>query len=183
LGFRAAPRRSTEKRSWCGCDGAGDVAQGRRSPVHRHVSSLETHKDSLVLGEIDFVNTMSLKGRVAEGIPKVAYATPTKICRSPRVDRRVSVSNNGNHAKLQIPVWTAANPCAEQLAAAVVTQDMESVSAGLKYGLGKTEVQAFLTGRHGQSDDARFYGHVLADAVRGQIKNELALRSGPERGR
>jgi hypothetical protein len=42
--------------------------KGEDRPYHRHVSWLETHKDSLVLGEIDFVNTVSPKGRVAEGV-------------------------------------------------------------------------------------------------------------------
>jgi hypothetical protein len=37
--------------------------KGEDRPYHRHVSWLETHKDSLVLGGIDFVNTMSPKGR------------------------------------------------------------------------------------------------------------------------
>jgi hypothetical protein len=156
--------------------------KGEDRPYHRHVSWLETHKDSLVLGELDFVNTISPKGRAADGIPKVEYATPAKVFDLPGVDRRISGGNDGNYAAMQIPVWTAANPYAAQLSAEVVKRDMESVRAGLLYGLGKAEIQAFLTGRHGQSHDARFYSHGLVDSVRGLVKNELAARSGPERG-
>ena len=82
-----------------------------------------------------------------------------------------------------LPAWTATNPYAAQLDAAVVKQDMESVRAGLLYGLNKSEILGFLTERHGHSEDARFYAHGLVDSVRGQIKGELAARRGPDRGR
>jgi hypothetical protein len=157
--------------------------KGEDRPYHRHVSWLETHKDSLVLGELDFVNTMSPKGRVAEGIPKVEFASPAKVVDLTRVGPRVSGGDNGNQAALQIPVWVATNPYSAQIGAEVVKQDMESVRAGLMYGLGKTEIQAFLTCRHGQSDHARFYAHGLVDSIRGQIKSELAVQRGPQRGR
>jgi len=50
--------------------------------------------------------------------------------------------------------------------------------AGLMYGLGKTEIQAFLTCRHGQSDHARFYAHGLVDSIRGQIRVSLQCSAG-----
>ena len=75
--------------------------KGEDRPYHRHVSWLETHKDSLVLGELDFVNTMSPKGRVAEGIPKVEFATPAKVVDLPRAGPRVSGGNNGNQRPKQ----------------------------------------------------------------------------------
>ena len=78
-----------------------------------------------------------------------------------------------------LPAWTATNPYAAQLDAAVVKQDMELVRAGLLYGLDRSEIHGFLTGRHGQSDNARFYAHCLVDSVRGQSKGDLATRRGP----
>jgi hypothetical protein len=81
-----------------------------------------------------------------------------------------------------MPAWIATSPFAGQLHAAVVKQDMESVRAGLLYGLNKSEILGFLTERHGHSEDARFYAHGLVDSVRGQIKGELAARRGPDRG-
>jgi hypothetical protein len=157
--------------------------KGEDRPYHRHVSWLETHKDALVLGELDFVNTMSPKGRVAEGIPKVEFASQAKLVDVPRVNRLVAGGNSGKQTALRLPVWVATNPYAAQIGAEVVKQDMESVRAGLLYGLGKTEIQAFLTGRHGKTDHARFYAHGLVDSIRGQIKGEPAVRRGLERGR
>ena len=157
--------------------------KGEDRPYHRHVSWLETHKDSLVLGELDFVNTMSPKGRVAEGIPKVEYDNPAKVFDLKKMRRSEASGHNSNTPSLQVPVWVATNEYAAQLGPGVVKKDMESVRAGLLYGLEKTEIQAYLTGRHGQSDNARFYAHGLVDSVRGQIKGELAARRGPDRGR
>jgi hypothetical protein len=101
------------------------------------------------------------------------------------VDPLVSGGNNGNHTALQMPVWVATNPYAAQIGAEVVKQDMESVRAGLLYGLGKTKIHAFLTGRHGRSEHARFYAHGLVDSIRLQIKSELAVpaQRGTQRGR
>jgi hypothetical protein len=82
-----------------------------------------------------------------------------------------------------LPAWTATNPYAAQLDAAVVKQDMELVRAGLLYGLDRSEIHGFLTGQHGQSDNARFYAHGLVDSVKGQIKGDLATRRGPDRNR
>ena len=90
-----------------------------------------------------------------------------------------SAIHNGEVPPLQTPAWTATNPYAAQLDAAVVKQDMELVRAGLLYGLDRSEIHGFLTGRHGQSDNARFYAHCLVDSVRGQIKGDLATRRGP----
>jgi hypothetical protein len=157
--------------------------KGEDRPYHRHVSWLETNKDSLVLGELDFVNTMSPKGRSAEGIPKVEYDTPAKIVDLTKLPRSGSPNLNGYAPLLEMPIWTATNPYAAQLDAAVVKQDMNSVRAGLLYGLDKSEIHSFLTGRHGQSENARFYARGLVDSVRGQIKGELAARRGPDRGR
>jgi hypothetical protein len=157
--------------------------KGEDRPYHRHVSWLENHKDSLVLGELDFVNTMSPKGRSAEGIPKVEYDIPAKIVDLTKMQRNGSMSHNGDAPPLQMPIWTATNPYAARLDAAVVNQDMNSVRAGLLYGLDRSEIHDFLTGRHGQSENARFYAHGLVDSVRGQIKGELAARRGPDRGR
>ena len=157
--------------------------KGEDRPYHRHVSWLENHKDSLVLGELDFVNTMSPKGRSAEGIPKVEYDIPAKIVDLTKMQRNGSMSHSGDAPPLQMPIWTATNPYAARLDAAVVKQDMNSVRAGLLYGLDRSEIHDFLTGRHGQSENARFYAHGLVDSVRGQIKGELAARRGPDRGR
>jgi hypothetical protein len=56
--------------------------KGEDRPYHRHVSWLERHKDSLVLGEIDFVNTMSPKGRVAEGVAfRIAWRNVSELFR------------------------------------------------------------------------------------------------------
>jgi hypothetical protein len=126
---------------------------------------------------------MSPKGRSAEGIPKVEYDIPAKIVDLTKVQRNGSASHNGDAPPLQMPIWTATNPYAAQLDAAVVKQDMNSVRAGLLYGLDKSEIHGFLTGRHGQSENARFYAHGLVDSVRGQIKGELAARGGLDRGR
>ena len=104
---------------------------------------------------------MSPKGRVAESIPKVEFATPAMVVDLPRLDPLVSGGNNGNRTALQMPVWVATNPYAAQIGAEVVKQDMESVRAGLLYGLDETEIQAFLTGRHSQSEHARFYAHGI----------------------
>lgn len=157
--------------------------KGEDRPYHRHVSWLETHKDALVLGELDFVNTMSPKGRKADGLPKVEYVNPAKIVDLTKHSMQGAGGNNSHAPTLQAPVWIATNDYAAQLGAAVVKQDMESVRAGLLYGLEKAELQAFLSGRHGQSENARFYAHGLVDSVRGQIKAELSLRRGPDRGR
>ena len=157
--------------------------KGEDRPYHRHVSWLETHKDSLVLGELDFVNTMSPKGRMAEGILNVEYDNPAKIVDLTKMQRSEASGHNSITPSLQVPVWVATNEYAAQLGPGVVKKDMESVRAGLLYGLEKTVIQAYLTGRHGHSDNARFYAHALVDSVRGQIKGELAARRGPDRGR
>jgi DNA/RNA non-specific endonuclease len=157
--------------------------KGEDRPYHRHVSWLETHKESLVLGELDFVNTMSPKGRRAEGIRKVGSDNPAKVINLTNMQRSGVNGHSSNTPSLQVPVWVATNEYAAQLGSGVVKMDMESVRAGLLYGLEKTEIQAYLTGRHGQSDNARFYAHGLVDSVRGQIKGELASRRDPDRGR
>ena len=157
--------------------------KGGYRPYHRHVSWLETHKESLVLSELDFANTMSPKGRSAEGIPKVEYEIPAKIVDLTKMQRNGSATHNGDAPPSQVPVWTATNPYAAQFHGAVVEQDMESVRAGLLYGLERSEIHGFLTGRHGHSENAWFYAHGLVDSVRGQIKGELAARRGPDRGR
>ncbi len=157
--------------------------KGEDRPYHRHVSWLETHKDCLVLGELDFVNTVSPKGRAAEGIPKVEYDNPAKVVDLTKMQRSDANGHDSNTPSLQVPVWVATNEYAAQLGSWAVKKDMESVRAGLLYGLEKREIQAYLTGWHGQSDHARFYTHGLVDSVRGQIKDELAVRRGPDRGR
>jgi hypothetical protein len=126
---------------------------------------------------------MSPKRRAAEGIPKVEFATHAKIIDMTEMQRNEATGPNSNTPSLQVPVWVATNEYAAQLDSGVVKKDMESVRAGSLYGLEKTEIQAYLTGRHGQSDNARFYAHGLVDSVRGQIKGELAARRGPDRGR
>jgi DNA/RNA non-specific endonuclease len=157
--------------------------KGEDRPYHRHVSWLETHKDALVLGELDFVNTMSSKGRKADGVPKVEYADQAKIVDMSKHSTGRDGRHNGSAPALQAPVWIATNDYAAQLGAAVVKQDMGSVRAGLLYGLERTEIQAFLSGRHGGSENARFYAHGLVDSVRGQVKGELVAQRGPDRSR
>jgi hypothetical protein len=66
----------------------------RIARIYRHVAWLETHKDSLVLGELDFVNTMSPKGRYAEGIPKVEYDNPAKVVNLTQMQRRATGHNS-----------------------------------------------------------------------------------------
>jgi DNA/RNA non-specific endonuclease len=157
--------------------------KGEDRPYHRHVKWLETHKDSLVLGELDFVNTMSPKGRAAEGIPKVEYPNLAKVVDLAKMQGSVASSHDSKTPSLQVPVWVATNEYAAQLGAEVVHKDMESVRAGVLYGLEKTAIQAYLTGRHGQSNNARFYARGLVDSIRGQIRGELATRREPDRGR
>jgi hypothetical protein len=99
------------------------------------------------------------------------------------MQRSGAAIHNGDAPTLQMPVWTATSPYAAQLHAAVVKQDIESVRAGLLYGLDRSEIHGFLTGRHGHSENARFYAHGLVDSVRGQIKGDLAARRGPDRDR
>ena len=98
------------------------------------------------------------------------------------MQRSGATGHNSNTPSLQVPVWVATNGYAAQLGPGIVKKDMESVRAVLLYGLQKTEIQTYLTGRHGQSDNARFYAHGLVDSVGGQIKGELAARGGPDRG-
>jgi hypothetical protein len=157
--------------------------KGEDRPYHRHVSWLETHKDFLILDELDFVNTMSPKGRMADGVPKVDYDSPAKVVDLPKMQRNGAGGQNDNTPSLQMPFWTATNDYAAKLGATVVQRDMASVRAGLLYGLERSEIQAFLTGRHGQGDNARFYAHGLVDSVRGQIKGELAARRATGRSR
>jgi hypothetical protein len=154
--------------------------KGEDRPYHRHVSWLESHKDKLVLGEVDFVNTMSPKGRAAEGIPKVEYAESAKVVRlNPSATDRAAELKGAFVA----PAWTAANPYAVKLGAEVVKRDMESVRAGLVYGLSKSEVRHFLNETHGLSENARFYAQGLVDSVRGQIRGELSTLGKDSRGR
>jgi hypothetical protein len=103
-----------------------------------------------------FVNTISPKGRAAEGIPKVEFATPAKVVDMTEMQRSQVSGPYSNTPFLQVPVWVATNEYAAQLGSGVVKKDMESVRAGLLYGLEKIEIQAYLTGRHCQSDNARF---------------------------
>ena len=77
--------------------------KGEDRPYHRHVSWLETHKDSLVLGELDFVNTMSPKGRSAEGIPKVEYDNPAKIVDLTKMQRSEASGDNSIHPLCKSP--------------------------------------------------------------------------------
>ena len=157
--------------------------KGEDRPYHRHVTWLENHKDSLVLGELDFVNTMSPKGRKAEGIPKVEFDTAAKIVDLAEMQSPGSSSQNGDFRNLQMPVWATGDPYVAQLGQEKVKQDMQSVRAGLLYGVEKAELQAFLRDRHGPSESARFYAYGLVDSVRGQVKSELTARHGSSRGR
>ena len=85
-------------------------------------------------------------------LPKVEFAGPAKVVDLPRVGPRVS-SGHDNETKLLCKFRMGRNkPIFCAIGAGVVKQDMGSVRAGLLYGLEKTEIHAYLTGRHGQSE-------------------------------